>query len=917
MKELTDLTIKELLSSNTATNTLIINQNFSNLKSSILLIQSTFGLLIQDKTIGTPDTKIFVGQVSADKIYLPNISNQNNVNNATITFDGQNGNIKASGISIINDAYIGNDAIIGEKGKGGRIKLYTDRNTDITKPPRLGDFRFIGPAFQGRVIQDEVPSTFRFTILSGSAGQTISLTINSVAIGSTTWDSNASTTSIALVNSILTGGNQYVGASYVGGEIIISSLPGLSFILNSIPVTISGSITTTGSGVMTGGVEGVEKWITFGEGGATGATGPAYGSSGSSGIGGTSGSSGINGSSGTSGTSGINGTSGSSGVSGSSGSSGTNGAIGPRGFTGDTGSSGSSGQNGANGSSGTSGTSGTSPSLSTITSFDVKLGDSSSSGFAWSSGYFSGWNDNYKTGDALIDLDKIIKLLSPTAPPALNEQAPMKLDNYYPNPVSYYPSDGTSGLSINMGSSGMAVSYDIITDSNSTNAILSNMSTSAWTSGGGFSKEVSKTLTAFRDLTNLGSHLYTDQTITPGTNTYGSLEVTEYDYWNGTPGKIGFWPALVTRIKNVMSGGSYGYHEVKLSWETGGTSLTTSFYYDNPTTPVFSFIKMWTPAAGTATISGVPTLSVGDSVNTTGYILNAGSQFYLNKPLYVNSTTEINMTNKGNTITGTAGPDIQAIAAGVVRSSVYTEDVVLNATGYNAKGQTVNSNYTINNTFVGRTMRIDTTSDESPRLLSGGIAGNYPSDGGGTLTYGGLFDSTQVLTSGSYLYELQMSNGSYQRLTGLNYGSNYPSYGPDYSTDSNTDYRWVLFSSGPYTGWSAFSITIPTTGPAWTADENGVTSGVKIFAKVFDSYSMSYPGSTSKWIDCNASWITSITSPGAGASDGDPAMVSGASTATFKRCTFGLTPHSGILYVRIGLPSGSNLKFGNITITKI
>ena len=85
MKELTDITIKDLQASNTSTNTLIINQNFAQVKSSILLLQSTFGIQIQNVTLGTPTTKIFVNQTSSDKIYLPNIGNPTTTSAATIT----------------------------------------------------------------------------------------------------------------------------------------------------------------------------------------------------------------------------------------------------------------------------------------------------------------------------------------------------------------------------------------------------------------------------------------------------------------------------------------------------------------------------------------------------------------------------------------------------------------------------------------------------------------------------------------------------------------------------------------------------------------------------------------------------------------------------------------------------------------
>ena len=913
MKELTDLTIKDLLSSNTSTNTLVINQNFAQVKESITLLQSTFGLQIQNSSLGTPNTRIFVGQVSADKIYLPNIGNVNNTGNAKIVFDGTNGNIIASGVSIVNDVYVGNDLIVGEKGKGGRLRLYTDRNTDVTKPPKLGEFKFTGPSFQGYVTQNEIPSTFSFSVLNtGSNGQTIQIKVNDsglILVGSTSWSTDSIITSQNLVSNILTNGNQYITASYSSGLITIKSLPGLSSTLNGMSVIITGTVPTdVSSGTMLGGIDGTSRWITFGEGGSvgpTGATGPAYGSSG---VDGTSGSSGASGTSGSSGLAGTNGTSGSSGVNGTSGSSGTSGAdgaIGPRGYTGDTGLAGSSGTSGASGTGGTSGSSGTSLDLSTFSSFDVKLGDPSSTGYSWSSGFFNTWNNNYKVGQSLEDLDRIISLLAPPAPPSLSAE-PLVLSSYYPAPYI-----GT--VTINLGSSGAITSNTIITDSTSVNVQLANMSTAA-TSGGGFSKEPPKTLTAWVDGSSVGSHNYTDQSITPGSATYSQLQVVEYDYWNGVSGKSGFWPALTGKILNFFSGvsGSYGSHIAKFSWESGGSSITKTFWYDDPIAPTFSANnpQLDTTAGGTGTISGVPTLASGNTITVSAVIKNAVSKFYYSSPLVVASTTEIAISSVG-TLSGAHidAADVTIGATGTINSGIYNENLTLGATGYNAKGNSVYSSFNVSNLYTGRNMRADTISNESPRFYSGGTggtgatAGFFPTSG-----YGTTYSTSTSLITGGYVYELQMLAGYYQRITG-NYTSNYPVNGPNYTTDTNTGYRWATFKLPSVVSCNAFTISIPTTGTTWTGNGSNVTSGVQIFAKC-DGIS------SSNWVDCNSPY-PGVGQPGSGVTQGDAAMVVSSSTAIFKRVTFGTTSYSGDLFIRIGLPSGSTLKFGNPTIIKL
>ena len=400
MKELTDLTIKDLLSTNTSNNSLIINQNFAQVRESIFLLQSTFGLQIQNNTLGFPTTKIFVGQVSSDKLYLPNIGSPNDTSSATIVLDGNSGNIQTSGISVDNDAFIGNDVVVGKNGHGGRVKLYPDRNTDLTRSPQLGDLRFVGPFFQGYTVQDEIPSTCVFQINSGNPGESILIQLDGrylTNLGFTYWDSTATNTAISLCNSIIEGGNPFVTASCSKDRVTISSLPGQAESLNGLKILTSGHIEIeiiSSTSALTGGVNGTTGWTTFGEAGSVGPTGPAGpsdGSSGSSGSSGTSGKDGTSGRDGTSGSSGRpggSGTSGSSGLDGSSGTSGSSGGIGPRGFPGadgTSGSSGSSGSRGSSGSSGSSGSRGTSGSSGT-SAVGVTSGSSGSNGSSGSSG---------------------------------------------------------------------------------------------------------------------------------------------------------------------------------------------------------------------------------------------------------------------------------------------------------------------------------------------------------------------------------------------------------------------------------------------------------------------------------------------------------------------------------------------------
>ena len=193
-------------------------------------------------------------------------------------------------------------------------------------------------------------------------------------------------------------------------------------------------------------------------------------------------------------------------------------------------------------------------------------------------------------------------------------------------------------------------------------------------------------------------------------------------------------------------------------------------------------------------------------------------------------------------------------------------------------------------------MRVDTKSNESTRKLSGGMGTGYP------VTYGGVYDSTaSLVVAGDYLYELQMLNNSYGRIS-LNYTTNFPIAGPNYTSDSNTDYRWVMFS---YSISSKTSINVTIAGGNFSTNAGTqVTDNMRIYVKV--------EGVTG-WLDANSPY----GGTGTPSADGDKAMVTASSTSStgslVKYVNFGLS-RTGTLYVRLGMASGSNDTVSTISV---
>ena len=148
MKELNQITIKQLLASNTVgANNSITNANFSQLKEAILLLNTAFGISTQDKTLNFPTGKINVGTLRADTLRLPTSGN------VSIQLKGSNGEIISNGISTLNDALIGGDVVVGTSNTGGRLRLVLDRTyiNESIKPGRPGQIRFIGGDYEAYV----------------------------------------------------------------------------------------------------------------------------------------------------------------------------------------------------------------------------------------------------------------------------------------------------------------------------------------------------------------------------------------------------------------------------------------------------------------------------------------------------------------------------------------------------------------------------------------------------------------------------------------------------------------------------------------------------------------------------------------------------------------------------------------------
>lgn len=486
-----------------------------------------------------------------------------------------------------------------------------------------------------------------------------------------------------------------------------------------------------------------------------------------------------------------------------------------------------------------------------------------------SQGNIAALDQGDKLEDALDKLDVILDKLVPTRPPGLNTKTFQMASSYAARKAG--------------------------TNTNFTN--VTDIQTPSFTMVGGetgsnaFSNGDSGTLTALIDGGSIGTRVLTSG---DDTGTYGGLQiVADADYYVGQSGKQGFWNALLARI-NVQSAIDDDLpHTASMSHTLTGAATAAYFYVDNPQTPGPLFGDV--VASGLTYVSGVPAFVGGVSGSAITFTATASFgftwRFYNNTRVFAGSGTGITSTNCPLPNAPLAGSVLSGSWSAAVSAGSTSENAAYTITAYNSKGGT--AALSLSNTHY----RLDSTLDTANRVTSG--VGQYPSSG-----YGMTFDASATL-SGSGNEELQMLNGQYRYPTG-NYTGSLPVAGPNYSavpTGTYSNMRWVTLNLGSVS--AASNLTLTFTNSSNFSGGGTPMTNFALYVRVNGA------SPTVGWVDGNVAY------PGVGSptNNGDAALVVASSTSTVKLVTFGTNTKTGTVYVRVGIPSGDNKRFTNITMT--
>ena len=470
--------------------------------------------------------------------------------------------------------------------------------------------------------------------------------------------------------------------------------------------------------------------------------------------------------------------------------------------------------------------------------------------------------------DGFSKVSRILELLSPLAPPYLSTIVIQMVDTVF----SAYAA-GTSTLRTNVVDNPGYIPPTV--------------------SSGLFSDGDTGVLTALVSGVPAGSITLTTADDT-GINGYLEI-VQDVDYYALVPQKAGFFKALSARciapVPFTPGDTEYSY---QLSHTVTGATNVRTFRVDNSHTTVPSVTLASVTGitySGGVYVSGVPLITTADTINFTFQCNECVKKFYNGTWTGQVSSSYTSSTSFLPTgVSRNEGSSVTFVGSVTPMAGVSINGLTLTCSARNAAGTTSNA-------FAVSTVRIDTLSivassggfiNETGRVSSG--IGQYP-----VLT-GAPFVSSQLLSMSE---ELQLLSGKYVFPPSVDYGLSQPP-GPDYTSlpaGSFAGVRWVTFPSNVI---NASFVTVVIEGQ--------VNFGSSIIIPGFYMY-VQVSGVTG-WLSANDAY------PGIGTPvlDGDFALDYSNSTVSSRRVTFGPTTRTGVLYIRIGLPTGSTLQFTGVTV---
>ncbi len=392
--------------------------------------------------------------------------------------------------------------------------------------------------------------------------------------------------------------------------------------------------------------------------------------------------------------------------------------------------------------------------------------------------------------------------------------------------------------------------------------------------------------------------------------------VTDEDPYAGIPGQEGIFKTATARIggtadASALSPGTTPYTFQMINVNDEGTFSTPvlTFYQDDAysLTPAITvsggalgiYDVSW---ASTQRVSGVPTLTTTDTFSVRFTATDCIGKFYNNTwvaQISGNIGSTATQLPTGSDRDEGANPTFEFTGVNPA-DNIYNENFSVVCTCRGSDGTTATDNATGNTGNV----RVDIVSlqPSSATFINEADSGDIRRRQSGTGQYPALtdqaYDPDELLSTNE---ELQLLNGIYQYPPAVDYSARQPA-GPDYSAlaaGSFNNMRWATFRLG--TSVTAITSVTVTIAGATNFGSDVVVSDFEMYVRIIGGVG---------WYNGNAS-----PQDLAPTTQGDNVLDIGNSTVTVRRLSFGATPVTGVLYIRIGIPEGDNKTFTGISYT--
>ena len=477
-------------------------------------------------------------------------------------------------------------------------------------------------------------------------------------------------------------------------------------------------------------------------------------------------------------------------------------------------------------------------------------------------------------------LESKIKVVTPTVPPSIDG---MTLTPTIPGEISaQYLLDGETWDAAFTGST---VSLDVPTFYNPETGILSLMVNDVAID----SIDLTSDVKAGTVMGSLGSFVIEKAGYLDEVQVYKKIKMRALVRHETLPFQVSDKSRLSVRLRHVID-------QVYTYSDTAHFGFEDSDVLSASTYGVISVVRIRDLSSANKSISGVPALTLGDSltVDSKAYVYCNFSRKDLPYAKETYATLGESYQEFPAASYATLQPTSTRARLVSVPAGRYGEtfDFSMACVKLDGSGERPWSSFSY-------PIRVDSVSDETIRVKSG--IGKFPT------AFGDVYDSAANLALNE---ELQLVNGKFRYPSG-NYTGNgkfvdqsisgvAQAAGPNYDLLSPDTVRWVTFKFALPVCNGAY---VEFLDPVGMADdpETHVLTNAQIFVKVKNG---------TPWLDLNGCF-DGVTQPKA---DGDPCLVVWDSSAARKRLTFGKKAVGGDFYVRVGFKKSAGISFSRVTV---